>query len=158
MFQGASNLSGEIPCFSNFADPTAGSHNINFNLLQDSGYVQSMGDLPNSVVYEKCSIGMGTVDSCNVLVSDSLHNQNSLGRWMEKIMTESTGTETDCTLESSISSYPNLSASPAINDLQTSFPEQIFCTTDISPAWAYSNEETKVFLSYMPYLHVILWC
>lgn len=146
LFQGASNISSEVSSFDNFADLSAGSVNFGFN-LQESGYVQPMGSQLNTVSHGEDSMGVGNGDSLDVLASDSLHSQDSFGRWMDQIITDSPGPVAPSALETSISREQNSLVSSEINDLQTSFPEQIFSITDVSPVWAYSNEKTKVILS-----------
>lgn len=72
---------------------------------------------------------------------------------MDYIIDDSPGSMSDPTLESPISSVHDSVPSPVISDLLSSVPEQVFTIKDVSPAWAYSNEKTKVFhelfLSYL---------
>ncbi|XP_021898630.1 calmodulin-binding transcription activator 5 [Carica papaya] len=94
-----------------------------------------------------------TSASMDVLVNDGLQSQDSFGRWMDYIIDDSPGSMSDPTLESPISSVHDSVPSPVISDLLSSVPEQVFTIKDVSPAWAYSNEKTKVFhelfLSYL---------
>lgn len=75
-----------------------------------------------------------------------LQTQDSFGRWMNYIMTDSPGLLDDKALEPSISNGHELFGS-SITDHhhQSSVAEHIFKITDVSPAWALSTETTKVF-------------
>lgn len=129
--QGASVISAEMSAFDNLTNPTSRSDNVQFN-LPDSPYVPTV---------EKT-----TYDSLDVLVNDGLHSQDSFGRWINQVMADPPGSVEDPALESSSLAAQNSFASPSADHLQSSVPHQIFNITDLSPAWAFSNEKTKVFL------------
>lgn len=84
------------------------------------------------------------VSSPSFFGNDGLQNQDSFGRWMNYIMTETPDIANDAALESSVSSCYFGPSSVAMND-QPSSPEIIFSITDVAPAWAFSTEKTKVF-------------
>lgn len=88
-----------------------------------------------------------TSASMDVLVNDGLQSQDSFGRWMDYIIDDSPGSMSDPTLESPISSVHDSVPSPVISDLLSSVPEQVFTIKDVSPAWAYSNEKTKILVT-----------
>ena len=88
--------------------------------------------------------GLGTGESLDIVGKDGLQTQESLGRWMNYVMTDSPGSVDDPILESSISTGHNLSMSPMMDDFRSAAPGQVFRITDVSPPWAFSNEETKV--------------
>lgn len=98
----------------------------------------------NSDAQRRDSGMMGTINSLDVLVKDSLHNQDSFGRWMNNILVNSPGSVDDSLLESSVSSGRDSFVHPVMDHQPPSFPEQIFSITDVSPAWASSSEKTKV--------------
>ncbi|XP_055814235.1 calmodulin-binding transcription activator 6 isoform X1 [Solanum dulcamara] len=87
--------------------------------------------------FEKNESGVMTVstdDSFDSLNKDRLQIQDSFGRWMNYLITDSPGSTDDPTPESSVSTG------------QSYAREQIFNITEISPAWAFSTEETKIFI------------
>lgn len=83
-----------------------------------------------------------TGDSLDILAGDGLQSQDSFGKWMNYIMTDSPGSVDDPVLEPSISSGHH----------QFTVPEHLFSITDVSPAWAFSNEKTKVFIPFATFL------
>lgn len=95
-----------------------------------------MGD-PNTV---------GGASSVDIIINDNLQSQDSFGKWMNHIISDSPCSVDDSGLESSVSSVHD-SHSPLVDHHQTSLPEQVFNITDVSPAWAYSTEKTKVSFS-----------
>lgn len=85
-------------------------------------------------------------DSLDTINRNSLQTQDSFGRWMTYVITDSpdsvlTG---DQNLESSLSNGHETSRLG--DQQQSSFSEQIFSITDVSPASAFTTEETKVLL------------
>ncbi|KAF7852026.1 hypothetical protein BT93_L1120 [Corymbia citriodora subsp. variegata] len=78
--------------------------------------------------------------------NDSLQSQDSFGRWMNYIMTETPESAHDAALESSVSSCYFGPSYVAMND-QPSSPEIIFSITDVAPAWAFSTEKTKILIT-----------
>ncbi|XP_042517148.1 calmodulin-binding transcription activator 5 isoform X2 [Macadamia integrifolia] len=85
----------------------------------------------------------GKDDSLDVPV-EGLQTQDSFGIWMNNIMTDSPGLIDDPPLESPISSGHESSVYAKIDNNQPSIGEQVFSITEVSPAWAFSTEETKV--------------
>ncbi|GAB4843031.1 hypothetical protein Ancab_013008 [Ancistrocladus abbreviatus] len=111
---------------------------------------------PNNVVFEPLEgqiyqneqstvspAGTGAYDGLENLEKDSLQTQDSFGRWMNDMMTESPGSLGDPTVASSGSISHGSFTSPAMNN-HSSVQQQMFSITDISPAWASSTEETKI--------------
>ncbi|XP_024194126.1 calmodulin-binding transcription activator 5 [Rosa chinensis] len=93
------------------------------------------------------AISGGPCDSSDILGNDGLRSQDSFGRWINQIMTNSPGSVDDSVLESSFPPSQSSFASPAMEHIQSSVPEQIFIITDVSPAWAFSNEKTKILIT-----------
>ncbi|KAJ4968071.1 hypothetical protein NE237_014772 [Protea cynaroides] len=85
----------------------------------------------------------GKDESLDVPV-ESLQTQDSFGQWMNYIMTDSSGSIDDPPLESPVSNGHESSLFAKIDNNQPSIGEQIFSITEVSPAWAFSTEETKV--------------
>lgn len=98
-------------------------------------------------------ITLGASNSLDILVDGGLQSQDSFGRWMNHIMVDSPGSVVDTVIESSISSGHESFVSSAIDHHKSFVPEQIFSITDVSPAWAFSNEKTKVFLLLVLAIH-----
>ncbi|KAM1086543.1 hypothetical protein ACFX2B_012039 [Malus domestica] len=138
---GASSLSAEISSFGNLTNPTAGSENIQFN-LSGTPYVETLvGDVNSNLQRRDYNA------KADVLHNNGLHSQDSFGRWINQIMTDSPASVEDPVLDSSFSAAQNSFASPTMNHLQSSVPQQIFNITDISPTWAFSNEKTKILIT-----------
>lgn len=89
-------------------------------------------------------VTVGTGDTLDTLGKDGLQTQESFGRWMNYILTDSPGSVDDPILESSIPTGHELSTLQIMDHPQSFVPGQLFSITDVSPAWAFSTEETKV--------------
>lgn len=139
-----SNSSAEVSSLSNLTEAIAGSDNI-YSSFPVSIYDQAMKGQLNANVPRRDSITMGTNDSLDILVNDGLQSQDSFGRWINQIIAGSPGSVDDSVLESSISSGHGSFISSMTDHSQSSVPEQIFSITDVSPAWAFLTEKTKVF-------------
>ncbi|KAK6930251.1 IQ motif, EF-hand binding site [Dillenia turbinata] len=83
-------------------------------------------------------------DTLDILVNDGLQNQDSFGRWMNYVMTDSPGSVDDPSIGSPLSAGHESYLSTSTD--QSSVQQQIFNITDISPAWAFSSEETKILI------------
>ncbi|KAK6913710.1 IQ motif, EF-hand binding site [Dillenia turbinata] len=83
-------------------------------------------------------------DTLDILVKDGLQNQDSFGRWMNYVMTDSPGSVDDPSIGSPLSAGHESCLSTTTD--QSSVQQQIFNITDISPAWAFSSEETKILI------------
>lgn len=68
--------------------------------------------------------------------TDGLQSHDSFGRWMNYIMSDSPDSADVTATESLLSS--------AMGSQPSSISELTFTITDIAPAWAFSNEKTKV--------------
>lgn len=153
---GVNNSSAEVSSFGNLTEASARSDNI-YSSFPDSIYDQAMKDQLNANVPRRDSITMGTNDSLDILVNDGLQSQDSFGRWINQIMADSPGSVDDSVLESSISSGHESFVSSMTDHSQSSVPEQIFSITDVSPAWAFSTEKTKIIVIgffHKEYLHL----
>lgn len=136
--QVASNPSSEVPSFDNLTQPIAGSNSVPCSF-------------PESVNLQRyCHITLGGVDSSDTLVNEGLQSQDSFGKWINNIISDSPPCSVDeSALESSISSSVREPYSSLVVDNQkSSLPEQVFNITEVSPAWASSTEKTKVSFCY----------
>ncbi|XP_059646857.1 calmodulin-binding transcription activator 5-like isoform X2 [Cornus florida] len=84
-----------------------------------------------------------TGNSIKMMDNDGLQTQDSFGRWMNQVIADSPGSVDDPNSESSLSPGYESFTTPMIKH-QPSVPELIFSITDVSPAWAFSTEETKI--------------
>ncbi|KAK4786976.1 hypothetical protein SAY86_010809 [Trapa natans] len=90
---------------------------------------------------------LGVRSAAEISVNDGLQTQDSFGRWMNCIMTDSPGAVDDSLLDSflSLNQYPF--GSPPIGGQQPPDPGNVFSITDISPSQAFSNEKTKILVT-----------
>ncbi|XP_022760651.1 calmodulin-binding transcription activator 5 isoform X2 [Durio zibethinus] len=131
----AYNLSTEFSLLGNLVEPVAQSGNAYLNTPEGVCHLVSGGQ-GNSNVQRKDSSPIGPGESLDFLLNDGLQSQDSFGRWLDYIVTESPGSVGDPLLESSISSGQDSTS-----------PEQIFSITEVSPAWAYCTEKTKILVT-----------
>lgn len=130
----AYDLFAEVSSVGNLTQPIARNDNAHFNIL-DGVYGQTMGSQVNLDI-ERKDFTVCTGDTLDILASDGLQSQDSFGKWINRIITDSPGSVDDPVLQSSILS----------GDQQYTVSDHIFNITDIAPAWAFSTEKTKVFL------------
>ncbi|KAK6146220.1 hypothetical protein DH2020_020089 [Rehmannia glutinosa] len=117
-----------------FAGHVAGSYPIDYNISNNMSY-QTAARETNANSQSSFLNNIG---------KDSLEAQDSFGRWMTHIISDSSGSVDDQPLESSISTGHQSFTSSMMNDPLSSAPGQIFNITDVSPSWALSTEETKI--------------
>ncbi|KAG5555225.1 hypothetical protein RHGRI_012685 [Rhododendron griersonianum] len=134
--------------FGSLTEPVSRSNYIQFN-TPDNLFLPGIEGQTDSSFQRKDSqlVTVGTGDSLGVLGNDGLQTQDSFGRWMNYIMTDSPGSVDDPHLESSIPIGQEPSTSPMMNHPQSSVPSELFSITDVSPAWAFSTEETKILIT-----------
>lgn len=132
----AYNSSPDISLLDNLVDPVAQSNSAYLNTPGGVCY-QTPGTEVNSTVLREDSSPIGTGESLDLLINNGLETQDSFGKWVNCTVTESPCSMGDPVLESSSSSGQDSFTSP----------EEIFSITEVSPAWAYSTEKTKVLFS-----------
>ncbi|XP_038991885.1 calmodulin-binding transcription activator 5-like isoform X3 [Hibiscus syriacus] len=130
------NLSTDISMLVNLVEPRAQSNNAYLNPPVNICNPISSSQL-NPNVLRKDTISTGTGESLHLLINDGLQSQDSFGKWMNYATTESPVSVGDSLQESSVSS---------VQDSFTS-PEQIFSISEVSHAWAYSTEKTKILIT-----------
>ncbi|CAK9328942.1 unnamed protein product [Citrullus colocynthis] len=137
------NLLGEMSSFNNPVEPTG---RVNGNISFTGSANLSLGGQTNLNVEKSESIPVNSLDS---LLNEGLQSQDSFGRWINEVITDSSGSVIDPAIEPSISSVDSVHNSYCDSTLyhhQTSAMEQIFNITDVSPAWAFSTEKTKILI------------
>ncbi|KAK3015645.1 hypothetical protein RJ639_005519 [Escallonia herrerae] len=136
LLQGNSQSVHKVPAnssFTNRPEQMVGSNSIPFNVL-DNACFQTVGGPTDMVT-------VGPADSLEIPTTDALRTQDSFGRWINYIMTDSPKPVVDPTLEPSISTGHESFTSPVSDHPAL---DKIFSITDVSPAWALSTEETKI--------------
>ncbi|OVA16811.1 IQ motif [Macleaya cordata] len=126
-------------CESSFGSSTnriATNPNIDVR-LPTSGYFQELDTQTNSNVQRE---GF----ELNTKETDGLRTQDSFGRWMNYVMTDSPGSLDGLPVESPISNGNGSSITGTMDHHHSSVQQQVFSITEISPAWGFSTEETKV--------------
>lgn len=148
--QGSISSANKLPAESSLgslSEPDAQSYSIGLHTL-DSPFFQNMGGDTNvNLPREVSELGtVGTGNTLDILDKDGLQTQESFGRWMNYILTDSPGSVDDPILESSIPTGHEFSTLQTMDHPQSFVTGQLFSITDVSPAWAFSTEETKVIL------------
>lgn len=119
----------------------------------NNGYFQPVGDQNvQPSVFEtidtnllKKDAGMaivGAVETSEMFDKNPLLSQDSFTRWMSIIENDSPGSVDELPMECSISTV-NGSGATMVKD--ESSLQEAFSITEVSPAWAFSTEETKVY-------------
>ncbi|XP_031264452.1 calmodulin-binding transcription activator 5-like isoform X1 [Pistacia vera] len=140
----AHDLFAEVSSVGNLTQPITRSDNAHFNILEGV-YGQTMGSQVNLDI-ERKDFTVCTSDTLDILASHGLQSQDSFGKWMNHIITDSPGSVDD-PLQSSILS----------GDQQYTVYDHIFNITDVAPAWAFSTEKTKILITgffHEEYLHL----
>ena len=133
----------------------SGNESGNFNFLDDV-YFQKIGGQVN-LKGQRDSVSVGAGDPVDILLKDGLESQDSFGRWMNAIMTDSPGSVDDPSVGSPVSSSHDTLVSRVGDHQQSSAQDKIFSITDFSPSWAFSTEKTKVFFPLLPLFTVALF-
>lgn len=131
---------------SSFNNPVEPTGRVNGNISFTGSANLSLGGQTNLNVEKSESIPVNSLDS---LLNEGLQSQDSFGRWINEVITDSSGSVIDPAIEPSISSVDSVHNSYCDSTLyhhQTSAMEQIFNITDVSPAWAFSTEKTKILI------------
>lgn len=80
----------------------------------------------------------------DAVLNNGFGSQDSFGRWVNNFISDSPGSVDDPSLEAVYTPGQDSSTTPDVYHSQSNVPEQVFNITDVSPAWAYSTEKTKV--------------
>ncbi|XP_052478748.1 calmodulin-binding transcription activator 5 isoform X3 [Gossypium raimondii] len=132
----AYNSSPDISLLDNLVDPVAQSNNAYLNTPGGVCY-QTPGTEVNSTVQREDSSAIGMGKSLDLLINNGLESQDSFGKWINCTVTGSPCSMGDPVPESSSSSGQDSLTSPG----------EIFSITEVSPAWAYSTEKTKILVT-----------
>ncbi|KAF7813563.1 calmodulin-binding transcription activator 5-like isoform X1 [Senna tora] len=116
----ANNSAAGIHSFDNLGNPVDGSNSAPYNLPENLN-LRTTDSKVNS------NVQRGGIDSLDVIINDSLQSQDSFGKWINLMISDSPSSINDSGLESSVSSVHD-SYSPAMDHHQPSLPEQILVT------------------------------
>lgn len=83
-------------------------------------------------------------ESLDALLNNGPQSRDSFGRWMNSFISESNGSLEDPSFEPMVTPEQDLLVPQAEFHPHSNIPEQVFNITDVSHAWAYSSEKTKV--------------
>ncbi|KAI4334938.1 hypothetical protein L6164_013636 [Bauhinia variegata] len=151
-----SNSCVENPSFNSLTESIVGSNGVPYK-FQESSNLQKLENQVNPNVQSGHPISMCGVDPMETFVNDALQSQDSFGRWINHIISDSPCSVDESAIESSVSSVHDPYSPPVVDHLQPSLPEQVFNITDVSPGWAFSTEKTKVLVTgffHDDYLHL----
>uniref|UniRef100_A0A7N0TKA0 CG-1 domain-containing protein n=1 Tax=Kalanchoe fedtschenkoi TaxID=63787 RepID=A0A7N0TKA0_KALFE len=137
------NISSEINPYLGYGSHNPGRSGANVKVLDEASFLSISGQL-NTHLSGKNYV---PVNSSSLIPKESLQNQDSFGRWMNDIIVDSPRSDENSMLEQSLCPSQAPSGSFALRQSQSSFPDQIFTITDISPGWAFSTENTKILLT-----------
>ncbi|XP_054786379.1 calmodulin-binding transcription activator 5-like isoform X2 [Prosopis cineraria] len=147
--------SADIPSFDIPNNSINGINSAQYN-FHESSNLQTFNSQSNSNVQSEHSITISGGDLVDSLVNDTLQSQDSFGKWISNMISDSPCSIDDSGLESSVSSVHD-SYSSVLDNHQPSLPEQVFNITDVSPGRACSTENTKVLITgifHDDYLHL----
>ncbi|XP_010268023.1 PREDICTED: calmodulin-binding transcription activator 5-like isoform X2 [Nelumbo nucifera] len=152
-FLPTNNLSMELSSFGHPTEPMPNSDPVDIR-PSNSHYLQTLGQLSDN----KRKDFERTVESFNFTSRDTSQTQDNFGRWMNCIMADSPGSLDGPPIESPISIGHDSTLSATTNHHQSSTQGQVFNITDVSPAWSFSTEETKVIVIgffHVEYSHLV---
>uniref|UniRef100_A0A1J3E2T6 Calmodulin-binding transcription activator 5 n=1 Tax=Noccaea caerulescens TaxID=107243 RepID=A0A1J3E2T6_NOCCA len=83
----------------------------------------------------------------DALLNNGYGSQDSFGKWVNNFISDSPGSVEDPSQEAVYTPGQESSAPTAVYHSPSNIPEQVFNITDVSPAWAYSTEKTKILVT-----------
>lgn len=85
-----------------------------------------------------------TDESLDTLLNNGPQSRESFGRWMNSFISDSNTSLEDPSFEAMVTLEQDPLALQAAYHPHSNAPELVFNITEVSPAWAYSSEKTKV--------------
>ncbi|VVA90736.1 unnamed protein product [Arabis nemorensis] len=101
----------------------------------------------DSNVQRRDSSAQAADEPVDALLNNGFGSQDSFGRWVNNFISDSPGSVEDPSLEAVFTPGQDSSTPPSVYDSPSNIPEQVFNITDVSPAWAYSTEKTKILVT-----------
>ncbi|KAL5700921.1 hypothetical protein ACHQM5_026317 [Ranunculus cassubicifolius] len=124
--------------------------------LAGNGYTSNM--IVNSGIQDQ-GLDMATGHQGDIMrmINNGFQKQDSFGTWVNSVMTDSTDSLNFLPVDSPLSTGHVSTVSTVIDNHRPSTQRQLFFITDMSPAWSFAAEETKVIVvGYFDptYLHI----
>ncbi|KFK39035.1 hypothetical protein AALP_AA3G192200 [Arabis alpina] len=88
-----------------------------------------------------------TDESLDALLNNGPQSRESFGRWMNSFLSDSNGSLEDPSFEAMVTLEQDQLAPQAAYHPHSNAPELVFNITEVSPAWAYSSEKTKILVA-----------
>ncbi|KAL1223710.1 Calmodulin-binding transcription activator 6 [Cardamine amara subsp. amara] len=86
-------------------------------------------------------------ESLDALLNNGPQSRENFGRWMNSFISDSNGSLEDPSFEAMVTLGQDPSAPQAAFHPHSNIPQQVFNITEVSPAWAYSTEKTKILVT-----------
>ncbi|CAF1933795.1 unnamed protein product [Brassica oleracea var. botrytis] len=83
-------------------------------------------------------------ESLDALLNNGPQSRENFGRWMDSFIGDPNGSLEDPSFEAMVTLYQDPLAPQATYNPHSDLPQQVFNITEVSPAWAYSSEKTKI--------------
>ncbi|CAN7106762.1 unnamed protein product [Brassica rapa subsp. narinosa] len=83
-------------------------------------------------------------ESLDALLNNGPQSRENFGRWMNSFIGDPNGSLEDPSFEAMVTLDQNPLAPQATFHPHSDLPQQVFNITEVSPAWAYSSEKTKI--------------
>ncbi|CAN8324717.1 unnamed protein product [Cochlearia groenlandica] len=138
------NTSNDIPSFLGLGDPVYQNNNPCGAGEFSSQHLHCAVDLS---LQGRDSSATVADDQGDALLNNGYGSQDSFGKWVNNMVSDSPGSVEDPSLEAVFTPGQDSSATPASFNSHSNIPEQVFNITDVAPAWAYSTERTKILVT-----------
>nr|VDD46145.1 unnamed protein product [Brassica oleracea] len=83
-------------------------------------------------------------ESLDALLNNGPQSRENFGRWMNSFIGDPNGSLEDLSFEAMVTLDQDPLAPQATYNPHSDLPQQVFNITEVSPAWAYSSEKTKI--------------
>lgn len=91
-------------------------------------------------------------ESLDALLNNGPQSRENFGRWMNSFIGDPNGSLEDPSFEAMVTVDQDPLAPQATYNPHSDLPQQVFNITEVSPAWAYSSEKTKVYI----YIYILV--
>ncbi|CAA7045659.1 unnamed protein product [Microthlaspi erraticum] len=138
------NGSADIPSFLGLGDPVYQNNNSCGAGEFSSQHTHCVVD-PN--LQRRDSNAAVADEPGDALLNNGYGSQDSFGKWVNNFISDSPGSVEDPSQDAVYTPGQESSAPPTVYHSPSNIPEQVFNITDVSPAWAYSTEKTKILVT-----------
>ncbi|VVA97929.1 unnamed protein product [Arabis nemorensis] len=115
-------------------------------ILDDMSYFTEQLQSATNGSAEHVNVTM-TDESLDALLNKGPQSRESFGRWMNSFISDSNGSLEGPSFEAMVTLVQDPSAPQAAYHPNSNAPELVFNITEVSPAWAYSSEKTKILVT-----------